>query len=54
MTRQITPRGNSYALTIDRVMQEISGIRPNEVVNVKCSKNKIVISKIKPEEVKEV
>lgn len=46
MQKQIRKLGNSTGIIVDRVMQEISNIRLGDNVEIKCSKNKIILTKV--------
>jgi antitoxin component of MazEF toxin-antitoxin module len=46
MQKKIIKFGNSIGITFDRVIQEITGIRKNDCLEVKCSKDKLVVKKI--------
>ena len=47
MFKKLIRAGNCDAIIIDKTMKEISGIQTREEVEIKCSKNKIVIMKKK-------
>lgn len=46
MQKKIIKFGNSIGITLDKVIQEITGIKENDTLEVKCSKNKISIKRI--------
>lgn len=45
MIKKITNIGNCAGLIIDKTIKEISKIQMGDMVEIKCSKNKIVITK---------
>lgn len=49
MEKKLVKAGNCDAIIIDKTMKEISGIQSKELVEIKCSKNKITIIKKKGE-----
>ena len=45
MIKKITNIGNCAGLILDKTIKEISKIEMGDMVEIKCSKNKIVITK---------
>lgn len=46
MEKKLIKAGNCDAIIIDKTMKEISGIGSKELVEIKCGKNRITITKI--------
>lgn len=44
-SKKITNLGCSSGLIIDKFMTLVSGIKTGDMVNIKCSKGKIIITK---------
>lgn len=44
--RKINKNGNSRCLVLDKTIRILSEIDYNDLVEVKCSKNKIVLTKV--------
>ncbi len=49
MKKKLVKAGNCDAVIIDKTMKEISGINSKELVEIKCGKNRITITKVKEE-----
>ena len=47
MKKKLVKAGNCDAVIIDKTMKEISGINSKELVEIKCGKNRITITKVK-------
>lgn len=50
MVKKITNIGNCAGLIIDKTIKEMSGIQMGDMVEIKSTKNKIIITKINKEE----
>ena len=46
MIKKITNIGSCSGLILDKTIKEISKIKMGDVVDIKCLKNKIIITKI--------
>lgn len=49
MFKRLIRAGNCDAVIIDKTMKEISGINSKELVEIKCGKNRITITKVQEE-----
>ena len=50
MVKKITNIGSCAGLILDKTIKEISKIEMGDMVEIKCSKNKIVIIKIEKQQ----